>query len=397
MSEFHALSHTLMIIRSVTQAPAANPDFLPDMPTAWWRHVLHSPTRVLAPMVDQSELAWRLLARRHGAQLVYSPMLNARSCVVHRGYLSTHFDTCSGDGPMLAQLAGDDPIVMLQAARLVADRCDGVDINLGCPQLVARKGHYGAWLQDDWPLIQRLVGTLVAGLNVPVTAKIRVFPNDEAKTVAYASMLAASGVSMLAVHGRGRDQRGLHTGLANWHLIAAIQRALPDLPIVANGNVRWAADVPQCLAATGANAVMSAEGHLSNPAIFAAEGSPHFHLPPLVPDVVDEYLTIVTDLLPSHITPVSSVRAHLFRLFHAVLHQYPAYQVQLGDARTLSHLRTIADDLNREVRCDIASADASHGTHAHEFDHAPTLPYWRCQPRVRTIAAPIVTNDCTPR
>lgn len=247
-----------------------------------------SPKFVVAPMVDQSEFAWRMLTRSlmppstRSQVLAYTPMLHARLFATDEKYRQTHFQPARDDGPWLdgnaavgdrplfVQFCANDPDVLLEAAQRVTPYCDAVDLNLGCPQGIARKGRYGAFLQEDQELIFRLVNRLHCELDVPVTAKIRILDSRE-ETLAYAKNVLDAGASILTVHGRRREQKGHITGVADWETLRFLRDSLPpETVIFANGNVLQPVDVERCLQATGADAVMSAEGNLSDPAIFAA-------------------------------------------------------------------------------------------------------------------------------
>ena len=248
----------------------------------WWREALGAPRFVMAPMVLQGELAYRLLARRHGCELCYSPMLPASAFLASAvatdpenpdtGGPATQdawFTSLAGalDRPLLVQLGGSELDELVAAARLVQHRCDGIDINLGCPQRCAEQGGYGAFLLEHPERVRQLVTGLVAALEVPVTCKMRILPRVE-DTVAFALMLQEAGAAAVAVHGRRREQRH-HEGAADWEQIAAVRRAL-DIAVIANGNVRTRADAERALAATGCAAVMSATALLANPRLFAA-------------------------------------------------------------------------------------------------------------------------------
>jgi hypothetical protein len=98
-----------------------------------------------------------------------------------------------------------DPLV-LAAARLAQDHCDAIDLNCGCPQGIARRGHYGAFLLDEPELIEDIVRTLVGGLRIPVFVKMRVLPQLE-RTLSLVKRLEAAGCSLLTIHGRTREQK----------------------------------------------------------------------------------------------------------------------------------------------------------------------------------------------
>ncbi|KAL8786254.1 MAG: hypothetical protein Q9195_008278 [Heterodermia aff. obscurata] len=258
-----------------------------------------SPKMILAPMVDQSEFAWRMLTRSFmnpetsKTLLAYTPMFHGRLFTETAKFRNHHFQPikagldcvpspesiASGDlhldgnpaidRPLFVQFCANSPDDLLQAAKYVQPFCDAVDLNLGCPQGIARKGHYGAFLQEDWGLIYKLINKLHLHLDVPVTAKMRILETKE-KTLEYAKMILSAGASIITVHGRQRDQKGHQTGLADWSVIRYLRDKLPpETVIFANGNILRHEDIQKCLDETKADGVMSAEGNLYDPTIFA--------------------------------------------------------------------------------------------------------------------------------
>lgn len=225
-----------------------------------------------------------------GKILAYSPMLHSRLMIEDVKYRNKKFQpTKAGlqdvpefgkeseerldgrrdvDRPLTVQFCANDPDVLLQAAKYVQPYCDAVDLNLGCPQGIAKSGHYGSFLQEDQDLIFRLIRILRDNLEVPVTAKIRILETKE-KTLAYAKRVLEAGASILTVHGRQRYQKGHETGLADWSVIRYLRENLPtETVLFANGNILRHEDIAKCLKATGADGVMSAEGNLYDPTIF---------------------------------------------------------------------------------------------------------------------------------
>ena len=173
------------------------------------------------------------------------------------------------DRPLFVQFCANDPDELLQAARYVEPFCDAIDLNLGCPQGIARRGNYGAFLQEDWDLIYKLINKLHLNLDIPVTAKMRILESKE-KTLEYAQMILSAGASLITVHGRHRDQKGHKTGLADWSVLRYLRERLPpDTVIFANGNILRHEDISRCLEETHADGIMSAEGNLYDPTIFA--------------------------------------------------------------------------------------------------------------------------------
>lgn len=246
--------------------------------------------------------AWRLLSRsflppdQQKSLLAYTPMFHSKMFGEKSSYRDAHFQPLKSgvasppgayhisqvedgdrhldgnpafDRPLTVQFCSNDPDDLLRAAKHVAPFCDAVDLNLGCPQGIAKRGKYGAFLQEDPDLIARMINKLHKELEVPVTAKMRVLETKE-KTLEYAKTILDAGASIITVHGRRREQKGHNTGLADWQMIRYLRESLPkDTVIFANGNILQHRDIAACLEATGADGVMSAEGNLYDPTIFA--------------------------------------------------------------------------------------------------------------------------------
>ena len=321
--------------------------------------------------MDQSELAWRILARRHGAQLCYTPMLHAKIFSEDPKYRREFFSTSPTDRPLIAQFCANDPDTLLRAARLIQNDCDAIDINLGCPQDIARRGHYGSYLQDEWDLIYRMINTLKTNLSIPVTAKIRIFPDME-KTIKYARMVQSAGASILTVHGRLREQRGHNTGLADWEQIRNVKAAL-QIPVFSNGNILNHDDINSCLLYTKADGVMSAEGHLYNPCLFKPGQYPIWQL-------VDEYLDICTQIE----TPLTCIRGHMFKMYKSCLSKAPDLRDALSIASNLEQIKQIAKEWNSRLQADAHFAhDRLDQNHIVVDEINSTTPHWLLQPYIR--------------
>ncbi|GAB4849008.1 hypothetical protein Ancab_003820 [Ancistrocladus abbreviatus] len=319
-----------------------------------WAHwnKLGRPRLIVAPMVDNSELPFRMLCRKYGAEAAYTPMLHSRIFTENEKYRSQEFTTCQEDRPLFVQFCANDPTVLLEAAQRVEPFCDYVDINLGCPQRIARRGNYGAFLMDNLLLVRSLVQNLALNLHIPVSCKIRIFP-DLQDTINYAKMLEEAGCSLLAVHGRTRDQKDQKKIRADWNAIRAVKNAL-RIPVLANGNIRHIDDVHSCLDETGADGVLSADALLENPALFAGFRTSEWAVDPEgnskdgnldQADLLMDYLK----LCGRYPVPWRMIRAHVHKMLGEWFRIQPQVREELnGQSRlTFDFLYDMVDQLRK--------------------------------------------------
>ncbi|MCU4588009.1 tRNA dihydrouridine synthase DusB [Acinetobacter ursingii] len=222
---------------------------------------------IVAPMAGVTDRPFRSLCKYFGAGHAVSEMMTADKTLrmTKKSLYRANFD---GElAPISAQIAGSDPEQLAEAARYqVANGAQIVDINMGCPaKKVCNKLAGSALLQDE-DLVARILDSVVAAVDVPVTLKTRLgFLNGHENILRVAQRAEQAGIAALALHGRTREDMYLNT--ARYDLIKEVKQLL-NIPVIANGDIDGPEKAKFVLDYTGADAIMIGRAAQGRPWIF---------------------------------------------------------------------------------------------------------------------------------
>ncbi len=239
------------------------------------------PPIVLAPMEDVTDLAFRLVCKRRGADVVYTEFVSSEGLIRDIKKAIQKLKILDEERPIGIQIYGNRVESMIEAAKIAAAAGpDLLDINYGCPSKhVAGKGA-GSGLMKTPELMEAITRGVVNAVDIPVTAKTRLgWCNDSMNVIEIAQMLESCGVQALTIHGRTRSQK--FKGQADWEKIGEAKRAV-KIPVIGNGDVTSPEDAQRMLQVAGVDGVMIGRGAYGRPWIF--EQTKHFlasgeHLP----------------------------------------------------------------------------------------------------------------------
>lgn len=222
---------------------------------------------VLAPMAGVTDRPFRQLCRRLGADLAVSEMVISDSRLWHTRKSSRRLDHAGETEPRSVQIAGSEPSMMAEAARLCeAGGAQIIDINMGCPAKKVCNRAAGSALLKDEKLVADILKAVVEAVKVPVTLKTRTGWSPEHRNgVTVARIAEDSGIQAIAVHGRTRACKYL--GNAEYDTIAAIKQAV-RIPVFANGDIDSPQKARQVLQHTGADGLLIGRAAQGRPWIF---------------------------------------------------------------------------------------------------------------------------------
>ena len=224
-------------------------------------------TIALAPMAGVTDLPFRNLCKRLGAGFAPSEMVTSDTRLWHTTKSRRRLDHEGESFPRIVQIAGGDPEMIANAARLNVERgAHIIDINLGCPAKKVCSKAAGSALLKDVPLVKAILEAAVDAVQVPVTLKTRTgWSNETRNGPEIASIAEAAGIQAIAVHGRTRNC--MYKGQAEYETIAEIKRSV-RIPVIANGDITCPEKAREVLALTGADGLMVGRAAQGRPWIF---------------------------------------------------------------------------------------------------------------------------------
>jgi tRNA-dihydrouridine synthase B len=227
---------------------------------------LTTPT-VLAPLAGITNLPLRLLAKEAGCGLVCSEMISANGLVYNASKTVAMLHSTTEENPLSIQIFGRDPTIMAEAARIVAaSNADILDINFGCSVRKILKSGSGSALMRDLHHAEKLIQSVRAAINIPLTIKMRSgWDSSGQQAMELAWIAQECGVNAVTVHPRTARQG--FTGSADWRLIRRIKQKL-EIPVIGNGDIVTAQDALDMLTQTGCDAVMIGRSAMGNPLLF---------------------------------------------------------------------------------------------------------------------------------
>ncbi len=225
------------------------------------------PLVVLAPLAGYTDLPFRSVAKKFGADLTISEMISSNALVYKSQKTLKMIEKSPSEDPYFVQIAGNKPELVRDAVLLLNDveGIDGIDLNCGCPAPKVFNHGSGSNLLGDLKKLEEILSTVKRYSNKRyTTAKVRLGVNEKIP-VEIGKAVEACGVDFVSVHGRTRA--GKYKAPVDYDAIKAMKAAV-NVPVIANGDIKDFDKANEVLDYTKADGVMIGRGSIGKPWIF---------------------------------------------------------------------------------------------------------------------------------
>ena len=309
---------------------------------------------VLGPMAGVTDLAFRTVCARLGADITVTEMVSSRA-LVYRDKKSAALLKKTSLGLCGAQIFGNDPQIMAEGARLALEisGCDFIDINMGCPMPKIANSGDGSGLMRTPELAADIVKSVKSAVNVPVTVKCRLgWDKGNINVLEFTKRMEDAGADMITVHGRTRSM--LYSGVADWDAIAKVKQQL-SVPVIANGDIVDGESALRCAKWTGADGLMIGRATFGNPwvlqqARWVLDGKEPLQRPALSKrvDVALEQFRIAFEDKGEHIACLEA-RKHFAWYLRGVSHS-SYYKSQISEISSMEDIQRIAKGIKQDLK-----------------------------------------------
>jgi tRNA-dihydrouridine synthase B len=290
---------------------------------------------LLAPISTFTNLPFRLLCQRHGAQGTMVPLVSAKAVCMH-GPEQAELDPHPSEGSVGVQMFGSTPADIGKAAGMIAKKYDFIkylDINCACPVKKLVKTGAGSALLHRTAVAAKMIEE-ASKCGLPITIKLRKLP-DEGKTLDFCRACEKAGAAAFFVHGRTREQG--YSGGADWEIIKRIAGS-SSVPVIGSGDVRSVEDGFEKARASGCAAFMIGRAAMADPAIFS---SPASSTPERKRSLFLEYISVCEDFDSVSFTDLKSKAMQMFSGFE----NSASARVRVSGCGDINGLMEVAESL----------------------------------------------------
>ncbi|MBR6573725.1 MAG: tRNA dihydrouridine synthase DusB [Clostridia bacterium] len=306
----------------------------------------------LAPMAGITDAAFRTVCAEQGAAVTYTEMVSARALVYEDKKTASLLEMQPEHRPCGAQLFGNEPDIMAEAAVRAAAICkpEFLDVNMGCPMPKIFNNGDGSALMGDPERAAAIVTAMKKAVDLPVTVKFRSgIREDSRNCVEFAKRMEAAGADAMCIHGRTRVQ--MYSGKSDRNMVTAVKAAV-SVPVIASGDALSGRDCLDILAETGADFIMIARGAEGYPMIFkdclaleAGLPKPEYTAKEVL-DVMRRHARLTCALKAEH-RAMPELRKHML-WYLGNLRGAKSYKPRMAQINTMEEFLSLCEELEQQ-------------------------------------------------